>query len=329
MAWLIFITSALIVILAGIRLTRYADVFCDKLNLGRALIGVILLGLITSLPEAVTSIIAVLSFDAADLAIGNLLGSNTFNPLLIVVMDMMYRDGSVTNAVHRSGSYQIAGLFSIFLTGVVIAEIWMAQSFSVTVWGPVSLGTLLIAAIYIFGLRYMQVKGVNVDPGVVLPENQAKMSLTEVCCKLLFSAVVVVVAAFWLTRSANALAAATGLGQNFFGTIFLAFVTSLPEMVVTLSALKLGSLDLAVGNIMGSNMANVFLVALVGLFSSDPILASVSPDHIITGIIGILMVGIALMGIRLNNKKTFLHLAWDSRLLVLIFFLGHFFMYFK
>ena len=86
MAWITFIVSAAGIVYAGVLLTKYADILSDRLHLGKTWVGIVLLGFVTSLPEAITSLISVVSLTADDLAIGNLFGSNNFNPMLICLI---------------------------------------------------------------------------------------------------------------------------------------------------------------------------------------------------------------------------------------------------
>jgi cation:H+ antiporter len=145
---------------------------------------------------------------------------------------------------------------------------------------------------------------------------------------LIISAVLVVGGAMWLARSADTIAVETGLGETFVGSIFLAIVTSLPEMVVSLSALQMGSLDMAIGNIFGSNMANMFIVFLCGLFHrGGPLLGAVVPTHMFTAALSMLLVHIAMKGIAMRNKKTFFGLGWDSIIMLLVFFFGTLYLY--
>ncbi len=95
------------------------------------------------------------------------------------------------------------------------------------------------------------------------------------------------------------------------GTIFVAAATSLPEMVVTLSALRLGAVDLAVGNLFGSNLINLGILGLMGfLYVKAPLLQAVSDKHVGTGVMAIIMTGIAAAEMMYRpQKKT---LRWMS-----------------
>ena len=330
MYWLEFFISAVIIILAGIRLTVCADKLSDELQFGKVWTGIILLGVATSLPEAVTSLTAILSLRANDLAIGNLLGSNNFNPMLIVVMDVLYRQGSITNALKPNVSHQVSARFAIFLTFLVILDIMFNGAFPAFHAGPLSVGGVLILIFYFIGIKRLAKLGAGqaVITSTQNPETKRSSSITGLWVQLAVSAALVVLGAMWLAESADIIAARTGLGETFVGSIFLAIVTSLPEMVVSLSALRLGSLDLAIGNIFGSNMANMFIVFICGLFhQGGPILRAVSPTHMFTAALSILLMHIAIKGISARRKKTVFGLGWDSIIMILIFVLGTAFLY--
>ena len=129
--------------------------------------------------------------------------------------------------------------------------------------------------------------------------------------------------AVWLANIADTLADTTGLGRTFVGSIFLAFCTSLPEIVVSVSAIKLGSLDLALGNIFGSNMVNMFILSLCGFVPAQgPILKGVSHAHIFTIALSLVLTAFRVFGIRDKKKKTFLGLGWDSLLMLTAFIFG-------
>ena len=316
MAWIEFIISAFVVIVAGSRLTMAADRLSDQLNLGKAWIGIFLLGLVTSLPEAVSSVTAVRSLGADNLAVGNLLGSNNFNPLLLVMLDLVYRKGSVTNEVPANDSHRLSAYYAMVLTVIVIAEI----AFGVLPhWGSVSIGVVAICALYGRGIF----KLAAVSRGVEAPEAPSAGNLRQTWISIFISATLVVLAAVWLADAADRIAVQTGLGDTFVGSIFLALATSLPELIVTLSALQMGALDLGIGNVFGSNMVNILILAFCSLIDPrGPILYGVRHVHILTGLCSIVMVFIALKGIEQNKKKSYAGLGWDSWAMMAVFLTG-------
>ena len=325
MYWFEFFASAAVIIFAGTRLTVCADRIGDELHIGKVWIGVILLGVATSLPEAITSLTAIISLQANDLAIGNLLGSNSFNPMIIVVMDVLYRQGSVTNAVHPKESHKVSAGFAMALAFLVIFDIIFNRMFPAFHFGPISIGGALIAVFYFYGVRRLWKLGAgdsvisSVKAGLV----KEGVSIQWIWVQFAVSTAFVIAGAMWMAKSADTIAFETGLGRTFVGSIFLAIATSLPELVVSLSALKLREFDLAIGNIFGSNMVNMFILFICGLFyPARPILATVSPTHIFTAALSILLVYVAIRGIFERNKKTVLGMGWDSIIMILLFIAG-------
>lgn len=323
--WIEFTISAVLIVYAGIKLTTYADRLSERLQIGKMWVGVVLLGFITSLPEAITSLVAIISLGANDLAIGNMVGSNNFNPMLLVVMDVVYRTGPISNRINVRKSHETSALLAILLSFIVIVEIRFSEWISLIHFGRISLGTMAIFLVYFLGMKYISQLGMQEAKNV----NSQQVSLSglesvrKLSLKLLFSAIIVVVGAMWLANSADTIAANTGLGRTFVGSILLAFITSLPEMVVSLSALKLGALDLAVGNILGSNMTNVFLIGFCGLFHrGGPILATVSKSHEFTACLSILLVMVLIKAISTRQTKSFFKIGYDSLLMAFIFLAG-------
>jgi cation:H+ antiporter len=136
-------------------------------------------------------------------------------------------------------------------------------------------------------------------------------------------AVIVVIAAIFLPKIGEGLATATGLGQTFVGNIFIAISTSLPEVVVSLAAVKLDAVDLAIGNLFGSNIFNIFILALDDIFFvKGPLLSYVNSDHIISALSAMSMISIAIIGLIFRPEKKRLFLAWDSMGILLCYILN-------
>ena len=327
MYWLQFLFSSVVIIAAGVQLTHLADRLSEQMNLGKAWVGILLLGLITSLPEAITCLVAVGSLNADDLAVGNLLGSNNFNPMLIVLMDLVFRHKSLTNEIRPLGSIISSCWFVLLLTAIVILEILYPHIPHV---GRLSAGGAVLAIVYIVGMHRIGVLSAR-EQSAEAPAAAAdceKGSLIKTWIGVIISAAIVVVAAMVLANSADTIAETTGLGRTFVGSIFLAIVTSLPEMVVTLSALKLGSVDLAVGNIFGSNMTNLSFIVLCSLVNPEgPVLRDVSSTHVLTAVVSTLLVIIALTGISRKGKPHIGPLGIDSWLMIAVFMGGSYWLY--
>jgi cation:H+ antiporter len=118
----------------------------------------------------------------------------------------------------------------------------------------------------------------------------------------------------WLPELADRLASAAGLSRSFVGTVFMAIATTLPEMAVTFGALRLGALDMAIGNLLGSNLFNVTILAVDDLFyTRGPLLADAAPVHASTAVTALVMTGLVMIGLVLRPAGRVLRLtSWVS-----------------
>jgi cation:H+ antiporter len=134
------------------------------------------------------------------------------------------------------------------------------------------------------------------------------------------NALAVVGAALFLPGIGTRIAVQTGLSQSFVGSIFIAMTTSLPEVVVSIAALRLDAIDLAIGNLFGSNIFNILILALDDfLYVHGPLLSSSSGSHVITVLSGISMTAVAVIGLTYRAEKKALPLAWDSVGIIMIY----------
>jgi cation:H+ antiporter len=127
------------------------------------------------------------------------------------------------------------------------------------------------------------------------------------------AAVAVVVAALWLPRLGAELARQTGLGQAFVGSLFVAITTSLPEIVVSLAAVRIGALDLGIGNVLGSNLFNLLILGLDDVFyRQGPLLAHAAASHSISMVAIVMMNGLFLIGLTYKVMTKRFVVAWDT-----------------
>lgn len=139
-----------------------------------------------------------------------------------------------------------------------------------------------------------------------------------------------------LSRYGDVIAEKTGLSGTWIGlillatgTLFVAFATSVPEIVVTVSALRIGALDMAIGNLLGSNLFNIAIVAVDDLFFlKGPILSHVSPLHAVSAMSAIMMTGVAITGLLYRPKtRLFQTVGWASLLLLSLYLLNSYVLY--
>jgi cation:H+ antiporter len=127
------------------------------------------------------------------------------------------------------------------------------------------------------------------------------------------AAAFVVGAALWLPRLGAELARETGLGEAFVGSLFVAVTTSLPEIAVSLAAVRLGAIDLGIGNVLGSNLFNLLILGLDDVFyAHGPLLAAVDPTHIIAVVAIATMNGLFLIGLTYRVITKRFVVTWDT-----------------
>ncbi len=144
------------------------------------------------------------------------------------------------------------------------------------------------------------------------------------------SAAVIVLAAVKLAEYGDASGYRTGLGSMFIGTLALAMITSLPELVTIVAAARLGAHDLAVGNLFGSNIFNMFALGLTDLFyTPGDLLSAISPDLALVGLLGLLLTGIGLIGNQARLDRLIRVVELDSILLVVGYLVGLGFLYLR
>ncbi len=320
--WLAFILCTSAIVYAGTKLSRYGDIIAEKTGLGRTWIGVVLMASVTSLPELVTGISSVTYAGVPDIAVGDVLGSCAFNMLILALLDAVYRPMPISAKAHQ-GHILSAG-FGILLLGVVALSIFFANHVSplgwIGVYSLVFIGIYFIAMRMVYSYEKKQLalyihKAIELQYGDI-PTRTAVFHYT-------INAVIVIIAAMFLPKIGEGIAETTGLGQSFVGNIFIAISTSLPEVVVSLAAVRMGAVDLAIGNLFGSNIFNILILGIDDIFFvKGPLLSFVSQNHAISALSAIMMTAIAIIGLTYRAEKKPMFLAWDSVGITIVFMIN-------
>ena len=320
--WLSFLICALIIIFTGTKLTRYGDIIAEKTGLGRVWIGAALIPLATALPE-ITSCVGAARIKAPNLAIGNIFGSIMFNLLIIAIADFAHGSGPLLKEV--TPGQIITAILGIFLCAIAALSMLLKPSF---LFVGVGIDSLILIILYFLGIVVIFKYSKKTKPDNVLGVSEEKYtaySLPLTNIKFLIAAIIIIFTAMKLARVANSLADLTGWGTTFMGTIILAFVTSLPELVTALAAIRIKAYDLSVGIVLGANILNMTIPFFSDIFyDGPPILSVVSPQHIISALITIILTSIAIASIVYKPKKAVFHLGIAAWLIFLGYFLGIF-----
>ena len=310
--WLQLGATAAIIFVASQFLARSADIVAEKTGLGRSFVGVVMLATATSLPELGTGVSSILLVDAPDLAAGDAFGSNLFNLMIIGLLDLYWRNGPVLNAVRYTSV--VVGALAIGLITLAVAGIVLHHSTSVTAsWliSPVS-AMMLLAFLVALLLIYRHERGAPPPEEAAGPQAAyAAQSLPRALVIYSASAAVVVAAAVWLATTGDDLADAMGWEESFVGTQFLAISTSLPEIATSFAALRLNAPDLAITNLLGSNVFNMGFVLFFDdlAYTQGAVWGAVSEVHVLTGLIAVLMTVVVIVG-TMTRPRPRLSAAW-------------------
>jgi cation:H+ antiporter len=320
-AWAQFLGCSAVIAVAGFRLAHYGDVIAVKTGLGGTWIGVVLVATVTSLPELVTGVSSVALADAPDIAVGDVLGSCVFNLALIAGLDFLYR----TKPIYADASHGhiLSAGFSVILIGLVVINLLPGNHATLRI-GHVGAYTPIITIVYIVAIRAIYVQE---RQRTLHPEQRDKYpdrSLREAAIGYVIASAAVVAAGITMPFAAVRLADAMNWGQSFVGTLLVAGATSLPEAASTIGAVKIRAIDLAIGNLFGSNLFNVLILAIDDLvYIKGPLLTQTSPAHALSAVSAIIMTGIAIVGLHYRPvTRVFRLVGWTSWALVTLYVLN-------
>lgn len=308
------------IVCSGAKLSKYGDIIAEKTGLSRAWIGVVLMASVTSLPELITGISSVTYAGVPDIAVGDVLGSCVFNMVILAILDAVHRPMPISTKAHQG--HVLSASFGLLLLSIVCVSIFLRENLSPLGWvGPYS---LLFVVIYLTAMRlvfsYEKRKVAEFLKEIVEELHYKDIGIRTAVLHYGINALVVIIAAMFLPKIGEGIAESTGLGQTFVGNILIAVSTSLPEVVVSIAAVKMGAVDLAIGNLFGSNIFDISILAIDDiLFIKGPILSFANPNHLISALSAIAMTAIAVIGLTYRAEKKRWFLAWDSVAIIVLY----------
>ncbi len=327
----VFAVTAVAIVLVGTRLSYHGDRIAELTGLGRVWIGAVLMAGATSLPEVFTTMSAGW-MDVPDLAAGNLFGAGMSNMLTLGLIDLLYRHKRVWQ--QAAFGHTLTAALAMALTG--LAAFCVLLRIDVVRLG-VGIESLVLLILYILGMRLVfrqedmtrrqlehqvVVKSIA-DPGQPSMEGSRRNELRRALWGFSIGTLALLIAAPILAWSAGRIAEESGITATFIGTSLVAITTSLPELVVSISAIRLGAFDLAVGNLFGSNAFNMAAFFFADLaYQQGGLLSAVSSAHALTALWSIVMMNIGLMGIIYRAERRFRLIEPDSLLMIIVYILG-------
>jgi len=308
-------------------LAKTADRLADLTGMGEAIFGALFLGSTTSAPGIITSTVAAYD-NHPELAMSNAIGGIAAQTFFLSIADISYPK---INLEHAAASF--ANLMQNTLLILMLALVLMG-SFGpdVTIY-HIHPASLLLLAVYVAGMRLITkaknfpmwspkrtLETVRDEPQA---ENLKQLNVRKVVLKFVILAVVVAVAGYFIAQSGIAIAQQTGLGESFVGMLLTAVGTSLPELIVSIAAIRARALTLAVGNIIGGNAFDVLFVAFADMaFLEGSILHAVTERQVLLISLTIVMSTTLLLGLLYREKEGFGKIGWESLAIIILYVFG-------
>jgi cation:H+ antiporter len=314
--WGKFFLLLVLVYIFGTRATRSADIIAEKKQWARAFMGVVFISMITSFPELFTGISAGAIVKAPDIAIGQIIGSCVFNLLIIAIVELFFRKKNVYQLTGKLNTLPLG--FSLII--ITVLTLLLSLKFKPHVF-HVGISSLLIFALY---LVFMKIVFKERKAEQTQEEQYKDKRLSREVGSFIVSSLVIIAVGIYLPIVGKELAQIMNWTDSFVGVIFLAMVTSFPELVVSFSTARLGAFDMLVGNIAGSNLFNIAIIFIIDLvYLKGNILVEVSPANISVGLIAILMnIVVFFAVVRQSSYRLFNFISINAILLILLYIIN-------
>ena len=270
MTYFLIIAGFALLLFGGEAVVRGSVALAQRLGVSPLIVGLTIVGFGTSLPEMVVSVNAAL-VGSPGLAVGNVVGSNIANILLILGVAAIIAPIAVNpDAVRRD----MIGMATVTLIYVVLG-----MTGQIVLWQGV---LMLVALAAYIGFTVWHDNKTNDAVAELHRDEAAEMGVIPLRTVSIAGIIVtglfaVVVGAEWLVTGATSLATAFGVPDEVIGLTIVAFGTSLPELATSIVATYRGHADVCVGNVLGSNIFNLFgITGVTALFAPLPFSASIT-----------------------------------------------------
>lgn len=296
MIYLAYLIVAAGVVWFSVKASDYVDLLDKKTSLSGAFIGGIMLSAVTSLPELFTSISATVLIGEPGLCLGNVLGSDLFNMAMLSFFLLMFT--RTFGKASLSASHRVVTLF-VFACYVLLILDWL-DILNIHILS-VSLTSVCIVILYVLSVRYM-----SAEDGTEEEEEADTSPLTvkQVAIRFVAVSIGIVALSIIITYITDAISIRLNLGQGMAGALFLGIATSLPEAASTVTLLRMGNVDIAFGNIVGSNIFNFIIMAVVDILYHGSVYDFSDPQTVVLMLCGAAALPVMWLMMKFRNKWT-------------------------
>lgn len=318
----LFVVAAIAIALVGTKMSQISDRLADSTGLGEAVMGAVFLGGSTSL-SGITASVTAAAGGHAELAVSNAIGGIAAQTAFLALADIFYRKANLEHAA-ASITNLVQGTLLITLLSIPLIGMSGPQA---AFWG-IHPATVILIVAYSFGLRLVyraqknqmwsprQTKETRIETEV---ESDTESSLTQ-WLQFALCAIAIAFSGYAIAQSGVFIAAQTGFSESVVGGLFIAISTSLPELVITIAAVRQGALTLAVGGVIGGNCFDLLLLGFSDIaYHQGSIYTAISNRQIFVLALTILMTGMLLLGLLEREKYGIGNIGFESFLILLIY----------
>lgn len=303
MIYLEYVLVAAVVVILSIKASNYIDLLDKNTELSGAFLGGIMLSAVTSLPELFTSISATVLLNRPGLCMGNILGSDLFNLVAISVIILFYFKGFSKGRVSKSYRHVSFLVFLIYIfIGLNFMDVLNLRILNL------SITSVLILLVYILGAKYLAVANdVDADEDALdyHASMSTKLSIRQIGFRFFLASIGIIAFSIMLTYLTDQISVKLSLGQGLAGALFLGIATSLPELASTITLFKMRNYNIAVGNIVGSNLFNFIILAVADVLSLGSGVYALPDDKTIALLIfGLVATPLFWIMLRFKNRTT-------------------------
>lgn len=323
---LVFCVCAVVIAVAGTRITRVVDQLADRTGIGEAAAGAVLLGASTSLGGSVLSVTAAWN-GHAELAVSNALGGIAVQTFFLAVADMVYRRANLEHAAASVPNMMQNGLLICLLSLILFAP--YLPDFTIFGVHPV---TPVLLGVYIYGIQLvrgasespMWRPSITRDTREDKPDDVTVMPpLLRLWAEFLVLMSVLGLAGWMLEPAATVIADRTNLTQTVVGVMLTAISTSIPELVTSVAAVRRGALTLAVGGIIGGNAFDTLFTAASDIaYREGSIYHAMPEDSKFWAVLTLLMSGVLMMGLIRRERHGIGQIGMESVVIMVLYVLG-------
>lgn len=315
----VFFLLSIAIVFTGTKLSKYADYLGDITGIGKGFIGVFLLASLTSLPELITSSTAVLKIGSPELAGGNIFGSNCFNLFILIGMAIYRKSLPLIESRQHIYNSTLINIVTIFILFKAFQPEFLQAPF-------VDFMTLLIVGIYLLSLKVTH----QTEKSEQLAQASKVKKIPFYYMKFAACGAAIVLISYYMTGIVDRISAITHWGNSFGGFLLLALATSLPELATTIASLKY-DVNMALGNILGSNMFNLMILGILKLFApSSHIFASLSQSNVLAAFLSLLLINGLVFYLYYPGRVKLFKNRWDlAPILLLILYIAGSYMVFN